>query len=541
MFIKFDEIPGHLNLFLDYLYEFDNVKDYYKYNFREIDSYKDYFKEMANRPKDSKEKISEIISAQYKNFAPSEKTLKNISALSDKNTFAIVTGQQLGILGGPLYTLYKIITAIKLSAFLNEKFEEYNFAPVFWLEGDDHDFDEVKYLHILDNQNKLQKIVYDDNTEEEANRGDVASIELKDTIKNFFAEIEKNLRDTEFKQKTLDFYSSFYAEGKTFKSSFRDLIFSLFDKHGLVIFDPQDKAAKQLLKPIFKKEIIDFRAHTQKLVETSARLEEVYHAQVKIRPINLFYHDDEGRYLIEPSENEFKLRRKRKKFTQEEILQAIEDTPENFSPNVLFRPVCQDYLLPTAFYVGGPSEISYFAQVMPLYKIFNIPEPIIYPRSSATIVEKSSSSILQKYSIDIKELYRNPEELIEKVIEAQSNYTVDDLFAPAIEKVNGAMGELQKSLLVIDKTTSDSTAKYIQKIDNYLNELKGKTVEANKRKHEITLNQLEKLIVALYPEKSLQERELNYVYFANKYGLDFLEKIINVLEINKFDHQIIYL
>ena len=143
------------------------------------------------------------------------------------------------------------------------------------------------------------------------------------------------------------------------------MIFTLFDKYGLVLFDPQERELKQLLKPIFKNEILEFRTHTQKLVEKSAKLEEVYHAQVKIQPVNLFYHDDEGRYLIEPSDSEFKLKRKRKKFTQEELLELIETTPEKFSPNVLLRPICQDFLLPTVCYVGGPSEISYFAQVMP--------------------------------------------------------------------------------------------------------------------------------------------------------------------------------
>jgi len=541
MFIKFDEIPGHLNLFLDYLYEFDNVKEYYKYNFRDVDSYPDYFKQIASINRPEKEKIPDIIKSQYHNFNASDKTMKNIFLLGTKNAFAVVTGQQLGIMGGPLYTLYKIITAIKLADHLNEKYPTNKFVPVFWLEGDDHDFDEVKYIKLLDDQNKIVNIAYNDELDEEANRGDVGSIVFEKTINSFINEVSGSLRQTDFKEKVMEFYSGFYKEGKTFKASFKELLFSLFDKYGLVLFDPQDKRLKQLLKPVFKKEILNFRTHTQKLVETSAKLEEVYHAQVKIHPVNLFFHDSEGRYLIEPSENEFKLKRKRRKFTQEELIKAIEDTPEHFSPNVLLRPICQDYLLPTAFYVGGPSEISYFAQVMPLYKIFNIPEPIIYPRSSATIIEKASSSVIQKYSVDLKSLFQNSEELIEKTIARQSDYTIDGLFQPAIDSINSSFEELQKKLLIIDKQTSDATIKYKQKADNYLNELKAKANEANKRKHEITLKQLEKLALAVYPEKSLQERELNYAYFANKYGLEFLQLIFEKLEINKFDHQIISL
>jgi bacillithiol biosynthesis cysteine-adding enzyme BshC len=541
MFIKFDEIPGHLNLFLDYLYEFDSVKDYYKYDFRNPDSYTKMFADIASKPHAPKERVSEIIKNQYADFNPSEKTLNNILSLAAKNTFAVVTGQQLGILGGPLYTFYKIITTIKLAAYLRSVHQECNFVPVFWLAGDDHDFEEVKYIKLLDEQNKILNIAYDDDIEIDTNRGDVGSIEFKETISGFFDELEKNLRETEFKKGVVEFFKSFYKEGKTFKTSFREMIFSIFDKYGLVIFDPQEKELKQLLKHIFRSEIEDFRTHTQKLVEKSARLEEVYHAQVKIQPINLFYHDEEGRYLIEPSDNEYKLKRKRKKFTREELVNLIEETPEKFSPNVLLRPVCQDYLLPTICYVGGPSEISYFAQVMPLYKTFNVAEPIIYPRSSVTLIEKNISSIIQKYNIDVKALLRNPEEIIEKVIAAESEYAVDDIFKPVRENVENILDELQTELLKIDKTISDSAQKYKQKITYYIDELKGKTNEANKRKHEIAMKQLQKLITALYPEKNLQERELNIAYFVNKYGFEIIDRIFNELEINKFDHQLILL
>ena len=159
---------------------------------------------------------------------------------------------------------------------------------------------------------------------------------------------------------------------------------------------------KILLKPIFKKEVTDFAVHTQKLIQTSAKLEENYHAQVKVKPVNMFYHTDDGRYSIEPVEDIFKLRRKRKQFTKEEILSEIENSPERFSPNVLLRPICQDYLLPTGFYIAGPSEISYFAQVTPLYDFYKIVTPIVYPRSSVTLMEKNVGAALDKYDLTIE-------------------------------------------------------------------------------------------------------------------------------------------
>ncbi len=430
MFINFADLPDQHQLFLDYLYNFDKVKSYYKYNFRDKEEYIKIFKKRAELQVEKRTVLTEIINRQYAGINISEKTSKNISLLNQKNTLAVVTGQQLGILGGPLYTFYKIITAVKLCNNLNERYDDFSFVPLFWLEGDDHDFEEVKSINVLDDNNNLKKISYEDEVPEEENKGSVGFLKLNNDINHFFEELNKELRDTEFKNEIISKLKMFYAEGHTFKEAFKDLLFWIFDSYGLIIFDPQDKEIKNILKPVFKKEISEFRAHSEKLVNISACLEEEeYHAQVKVRPINLFYHTDEGRYLIEPVESEFRLKRKRKKFTYEELMSLIEKEPERFSPNVLLRPVVQDYLLPTAFYIGGPSEVSYFAQVMPLYNIYQIEPPIVYPRSSVTLLEKNIISILEKYNLKLTDVFVNPDKLKNKVIENISPYSLDDIFS----------------------------------------------------------------------------------------------------------------
>jgi uncharacterized protein YllA (UPF0747 family) len=181
----------------------------------------------------------------------------------------------------------------------------------------------------------------------------VGLINLDSSINEFFDKLNNGIKETEFKPVLINLLKNFYKEGKSFKEAFKDLIFNYFDEYGLVIFDPQDYEVKKVLKPIFKKEITDFRIHTEQLVHVSATLEELYHAQVKVKPVNLFLRIDEGRYSIEPVENEYKLRRKRKSFTQEQLLEVLENEPDKFSPNVLLRPICQDYLFPTAFYIAG--------------------------------------------------------------------------------------------------------------------------------------------------------------------------------------------
>jgi len=296
----------------------------------------------------------------------------------------------------------------------------------------------------------------------------VGLIEFDESIDDFFNKLEENLRNTEFKNSLLDNLKNIYTSGRTFKTSFRQLIHSVFDEFGLVILDPQDKQIKDLLKPIFRKEITDFREHTEKLVHVSAKLEEIYHAQVKVKPVNLFLSTDDGRYLIEPVENEYKLKRKRKSFTQEELLELVENEPERFSPNVLLRPICQDYILPTAFYVGGPSEIAYFAQVTPLYDFYQIQPPIVYPRASATILEPNINKTLEKYDVTINEIFLGVDELKKKVIDSLTENRVDDILTVSEKSIVLAMRLVwQRMKIIIEPSSAVAVAVMLENQDKF--------------------------------------------------------------------------
>jgi bacillithiol biosynthesis cysteine-adding enzyme BshC len=246
--------------------------------------------------------------------------------------------------------------------------------------------------------------------------------------------------------------------------------------------------------------------------------------------------------LIEPTETgEFRLKGKRKKFSKEEMLSLLESSPNKFSPNVLLRPICQDYLFPTGFYIGGPAEISYFAQVSPIYNIYGIEEPFLYPRSSATIVEKGVKTILEKNNLSYNDIFLDESELISKIVSASSEVNLDYLFTKTSEELNLLFEPITETLKSIDKTLSDLTVKSKNRIEETLNFLKTKATEAENRKYDSTIRQLSKVRNVLYPNGNLQERELNFIYFANKYGMGFIDWIFNELSINKFEHQIIEL
>lgn len=538
MFIEYSKLPRQNKLFIDYLYDFNKVKDFYKKDFRKTYNYIKHFEDICASKKPFAKELSEIIREEYGDVNISKTTENNIKALASNNTIAIVTGQQLGLFGGPLYTFYKIITAIKLALELKNKFYGYNFVPIFWLEGDDHDFDEVNNFNIIDKENNLVNIKYDDNFTGNF-RSNVGNQKFKEEFNQLLKTLEESLRKTDFTSQIYDNIISFYKEGKTFKESFRDVIFNLFDEFGLVIFDPQNPKIKSLLKPIFFKELEDYREHLLIAINTSANLEENYHAQVKIKPINIFLSENDGRFLLEPDEDNFKLKNKRKKYSKSELLDLLKTQPERFSPNVLLRPICQDYLLPTGFYIAGPGEISYFAQVIPFYNEFNIVQPYIYPRASVTLLEKGTKDLMTKYDISFEDVFIDENKLIKKVLNTTQPLNIDDLFIKTENDIKENIKLLENELQKIDKSLEDLTSKTGEKIIQNIQTLKAKAEKIFQSKNEITIRQINKIKNLIYPNNNLQERELTFIYFANKYGINLLKHIYNEISVVKFEHQII--
>jgi len=544
MFINFSEIPNSSNLFLDYLYEFDNVKKYYGADFRNRQKYPLLFQEISSQRKNqnkNSEAIYEIVKKQYKDKTPSAKTQRNIELLKSSDSLTIVTGQQLGLLGGPLYTFYKTITVLKLVSSLSQDFDNYNFIPVFWMESEDHDLLEVNNLSILDEQNLPKELILPFSSQDSENHKSVGNIEFTDNITSILNELQTSLRNTDFSKNIFSLLNSIYTKGKTYKNAFKELMFSLFDKYGLVIFDPKDDDVKNLLKPIFKNELTNYRKHSESLVNISAQLDEVYHSQVKIRAINLFMEHENERFLIEPIEDGFRLKNKRIRFSKEEIFNLLETQPNLFSPNVLLRPVCQDFLFPTAFYVAGPGEIAYFAQALHLYDYFNISKPIIYPRISATILEKNIQNIINKLNISNKDVFIKKDSLTELIVKNISNFDLNSVFGMTQTDIELSMNHLKDKTLEIDVQIGELLEKYKSKMIVNLEEYKTKVMEAQKRKHEISLRQFQKVLNSILPNQVLQERVINYYYFANKYGDDFLSLLFDSLLINKFEHQIVQL
>jgi bacillithiol biosynthesis cysteine-adding enzyme BshC len=532
---------GLSSLFLDYLTDFPKVQQYYNGNFRDEKDWQRCLEFVCRRPV-NRSAIAHILSAQNRNFHCGVRTLANIDALRNDNTVAIVTGQQVGLFTGPLYTIYKTLTVLKLVEKLSTRYPDYHFVPIFWLEGEDHDYAEVNSVQLINATNDLVKFEYLlPGKSADKNLGAVGTLELDDNIDQFFTSIESALMQTEFTPKVLGLFKTAYQKGMTFNRAFVHLMHDLLEDSGLIFLDPNDPEVKKLVAPVFRRDLEESPKLCQLVIDQSAELEIRYHAQIKPKPVNLFLFHEGGRYLLEPKDDGYTLKGTRKHLTKEFVQDVLTNAPHLLSPNVMLRPICQDTLLPTAVYVAGPSEIAYFAQLKPLYEEFGIYEPLIYPRASVTIVEDKIEKVLTRFHIDLVEIFRDIELVKQRVAEEISDVKVDTMFAASMQAIEDSMRSMREGIQTIDPTLLGALEHALGKMRTTLDVLKEKTKAAQQRRHEVSLRQIERAARLLYPNSNFQERELNVLYFLNKYGLEFVKWLYGELVVDRFKHQIVRL
>lgn len=541
--IPFEDFPSSFNsisnLYRTYIGNFDHVENFYNVPFKNISSQTGLLESIARRHVD-RSQIGAILEEQQIRFGTGKNSESHALLLQQDNTFAVVTGQQVGILGGPLYTIYKVISCIKLAEKLNNEHPSYNFVPVFYLESEDHDYDEVSNVSVIDVKNNLQSFQYLPGGKPfEKNPGSVGSIVFDNEIGPYLDKIEQHLQPSDFRPGIMEQLRQTYRPGVDFATAFASYITDIIPNSGLVILDPRDRGLKHLVKPVLQKELQTHPKTSEIVIRRSAALEEAYHAQAKPRAINLFLQHRGGRYLIEPRDTGYGLKGARQRFSEEELLDLTENSPELFSPNVLLRPIVQDYLLPTFVYVGGPSEIAYFAQLKDVYQHFDVTMPVIYPRASATIIEEKVQRTIEKFDITPFDFFIDLE-LLQKNISAKlSDVKLEDVFEKANTNITESLKELRYALQTVDPTLTGSYDNARKKIDYQINRLKEKAYDAQRKNFSTTMRQLEKAALHIAPNGMFQERTYPLFQYCNKYSMEFVSWLYDNLDIENFDHQLL--
>lgn len=542
-YIDFDDFSdstgGFSRLFRDYVLDFPKVQRYFGSDFHQLQHIPALAEQVEARMA-HRALLAEVLREQNEAWHCSPVTLSHIRDLGEQGTFAVVTGQQVGLLGGPLYTIYKTITALKLVKQLRKSHPDLRFVPVFWLEGEDHDIDEVSKVGLLNAEHRPVSLEYAVKGKAAGkNLGPVGEIALDDAMAPLLEQLETTLLNTEFKPAILDLIRSSYAAPATFNAAFAVLMNRLFPDDGIVFISANDRRLKRVLSGVFLKEIQEFPKVSQMIIQRSAELEDSYHAQIKTKAMNLFLYHKGGRYFIEPREKDFSLRGTRHFISPEEMQTIARETPELLSPNVALRPICQDTLLPTVAYVAGPSEVGYFAQLRPVYEYFDLPMPVIYPRASATIIDEKSLRVMEKFQVELVEFFDDVEKVNRKILEVTSEVNVEEMFREMHQHLTEKLNEMKFGLNYIDPTLLGALENARGKMESHLAVLKEKVVEAQHRKHETALRQIEKVTNTILPNGNLQEREINIIHFLNRHGLSFVRHLYEVLQIDEWKHQVL--
>ncbi|MEO6334028.1 MAG: bacillithiol biosynthesis cysteine-adding enzyme BshC [Pyrinomonadaceae bacterium] len=540
--VDFADIPGQSGLFLQYQSDPLSLKKYYPSAVASHVDVASRIPEVLDAYRIEREKLCEILDDQNREFGAGPETFANIELLRRADTVAAVSGQQAGLFTGPLYTIYKALSAVKMAECLRGR--GLNAVPIFWAATEDHDFDEISRAFLLDNNGREVRFQLERSADEMGVA--VGQIAISDS---FAADLQAGidqLPETEFTGELLKELAAIWAPGQSLGVAFCSHIQQLFQKHGLIVVDPLDVRLKQLVAPMYANGVERSDDIIAALLVRSQELDaDGFQPQVLITPdyFPLFYHTDEGarRALRRKTDGSYRVADTKLEFSRNELTKLARNEPQRFSPGVMLRPVVQDYLFPTVCYFGGGAEIAYFAQNSEVYRILNRPVTTILHRQSFTVVDAKHARTLEKYDLDFTDLFRGYDDLLPDIVERFVNPASARLFANAEEKINLELHRLDQELSKIDPTLAMNLATRRRKILYHIGALQKKFHRVQIERDEVVNRQLRSLFASLLPDGHLQERKLNVVNFTARYGPYFIEWVYDSIALEERGHRVLYL
>jgi bacillithiol synthase len=538
--VPFSTISSFSRLFRDYCERYEDVAEFFAGDFRDVEARRSAADRAALVERD-REVVSRVLLDQNEAWGLDDAARSNIDALARPETVAVVTGQQIGLFTGPLYTIYKTVTVLQLARRLQDETGR-PVVPVFWVEGEDHDYEEVAAATLL-HQNEPVTIRYDrPPASGGGNVGPVGRLVLDGDIAELMAALDGVLPPTEFSGELMSAVREAYAPGRRLEDAFVLLMKTVFPNSGLVFMNPDDQRLKRMSAPLFRRDLEQPDELMSGMDAVNERLKDRYHVQVHVRPTNLFLIEPEGRFPIDTAgDGSFQLRGRERSFSREELLAMVDSEPERFSPNVVLRPLMQDILLPTALYVAGPGEIAYFAQFRPVYEWAGLPMPVIYPRASVSLVEPKVRKVMDKFDISVEDFSGDLGRLFQRIVLDTMEVDVEAVFKEASRPLHEAVNGLKPSLEKVDRTLARSAEATRVSLLKEMEKLKDRVVRAEKRNQDDVRDQLQKAHVNLFPNGKLQERILSVLYVLNKFGPSFTAELADELSMDTTAHQVVEL
>ncbi len=537
MAVDIRRFPWIRRLATDYAFAFDRVAPFFAGNPAEPAAWAQVITRTQAHARAPAELARLIAAQQTRRDAPPASRLA-AARLADPRTVVVITGQQAGLFGGPLFTLLKAMTTMKLAAAVARD-HGVTVVPVFWIDAEDHDWPEVRACTVLGAAFEPRTVRLPDLP----GAGDlpIARLTLNADVDATLEALSASLPETEFRAALVDDLRRAYRPGIGMVDAFGRLLESVLGPSGLVVFDSSDPAAKPLAKDLFAHEIANPGKTSELAAESGHRLVAAgYHAQVApvTGAISLFYLN-EGRESIRLTGDWVTIGDRQT--TLAVLADAARRTPEHFSPNVLLRPLVQDTLFPTICYVAGPNELAYLGQLRHVYGHFDVPMPLMYQRATATLVDAATMRFLSKYDVALATLQPQDESALNQLLHEQLPPTVEQALAAVASVVDDRMGVVAGTVPQIDPTLEGTVRSTLSRMQHDLRTLHNKVIHAAKRRDETLRRQFHRAQSLAFPHGHPQEREIGFVWFLNRYGSALVDRLLDDLPLDMGHHFVLTL
>ena len=527
--------PGIRRLAGDYAYAFASLAPFYEGDPARPEAWASAIARAQAHPRDLAA-ITDVIAAQQQRRGAPPEARAALDRLRQDRSVAVVTGQQAGAFGGPLYTLLKAVTALRLAARVRQE-HQVPAVAVFWIDSEDHDWDEVASCTVLDADVQARTVRLPDPAG--AGTTPVGWLPLAEGVTATLDDLAAALPQTEFTASLMTRLRSSYKPGVTTSDAFGRVLEFVLGEFGLVVYDAADAAAKPPVRDVFAREV-QFAGRTAELAldagEQLVRLG--YHAQVSAHADGLsLFALDGGRHPIRFADGVF--RAGDREWSQPALLAEVRSNPAGFSPNVLLRPIVQDTLFPTIAYVAGPNELAYLGQLKPVYAHFGVPMPLMVPRVSATLLDSAGVRFLARHEVALESLHAQDESVLNRLLEAALPGAVEAAHQAAVAALEGPMQALARAVPAIDPTLEGAARSVAGKISHELQGLHTKIIHAAKRRDETLRRQFTRTRAQAFPNGHAQERTIGFVSFLNRYGQGLVDHLVRELPIDAGAHWVV--